>query len=403
MRASQRDHLFSFAQYADGYNCYYLNIFTSGIPFYFKYIKFDLVVFSWSFLGNRFTHNSFQDSVEKIQQIKSYSCKKIALPQDEFSNTKSLCDVINEFDIDIVYSVSPESEWGKMYKTVDLQKVKFYQVLTGYLDEQLINKISAKKIGLERPIDVGYRSGSAVYWGRFNLIKFQIAEIFQEKFLKLSLKTDISFGWNNFLMGDAWYDFLLKCKYMPGVEGGSSIHDWDGSLFHKVKTYLGVNPLADFNAIEENCIPAGKDGELAVIALSPRHLEACLTKTCQILVEGTYNGILIPGKHYISLQADFSNIDSVIEHITKDDIRQDLVETAYHDIVLSGRYSYRGFIDFILKTSLPNTPDKAKTSKIWFEVHKYMDKLSWKFVYAFSFFREIRDFWRSKFKGLFKP
>ena len=398
MRASQRDHLFSFAEYAEGHNCYYLNTFTSSIPFYFQYIKFDLVVFSWSFLGNRFTQRTFEESLNKIKAVKSFDCPKIALPQDEFSNTKALCDVINEFKIDIVYSVSPETEWAKMYKTVDLNAVKFYQVLTGYLDEKLICKISVANTKLDRPIDIGYRSGSAVYWGRFNLIKFQIAEIFQEKLMNSSLKMDISFGWNNFLMGDAWYDFLLKCKYMPGVEGGSSIHDWDGSLFDTVKNYLAINPRANFDAIEEHCIPKGKDGELAVIALSPRHLEACLTKTCQILVEGAYNGILIPDKHYISLKADFSNIDAVIEHIINDDIRKNIIEAAYNDIVLSGKYSYRSFINFILETSSIPNHHKNEKSGFWFKIHKLADQLSWKFVFVFSVLREVRDFWQLKFK-----
>ena len=179
MRASQRDHLFSLSEYAHGHDCYYLNAFTSSIPFYFKYIKFDLVVFSWSFLGNRFTHRSFRESLDKIKIVKSYDCPKIAFPQDEFSNAKALCDVINEFKINIVYSVSPETEWTKMYKTVNFKEVKFYQVLTGYLDEKLVSKISSADVNFDRPIDVGYRSGSAVYWGRFNLIKFKIAEVFR--------------------------------------------------------------------------------------------------------------------------------------------------------------------------------------------------------------------------------
>ncbi len=398
MRASQRDHLFSLSEYAQGHDCYYLNAFTSSVPFYFRYIKFDLVVFSWSFLGNRFTQKSFSKSLNRIAAVKSYDCTKIAFPQDEFSNAKAICDVINDFKINIVYSVSPATEWIKMYKTVDFKKVKFFQVLTGYLDEKLIRKISAADLSSDRPIDVGYRSGSAVYWGRFNLIKFKIAEVFQEKLQNTSVKTDIAFGWNNFLMGDAWYDFLLKCKYMPGVEGGSSILDWDGALFDKVKTYLGVNPSADFDAIEENCIPSGKDGELSVIALSPRHLEACLTKTCQILVEGSYNGILVPDKHYIPLKSDFSNIDTVIKHIVSDDIRNDIIDNAYRDIVLSGNYSYRGFVNFVLETSGIFHLNNGKSNSFWFVTHKMLDNLSWKFVYFFSLLRELRDFCLLKFK-----
>jgi hypothetical protein len=397
MRASQRDHLFSFAEYAEGYNSYYLNIFTSSIPRYFSLIKFDLVVFSWSFLGNRFTHQTFRDSLKKIQLIKSYDCPKIALPQDEFSNTAALCDVINEFSIDIVYSVSPESEWKKMYHTVDFNKVKFYQVLTGYLDENLIRKISIMHANASsRPIDIGYRSGSAVYWGRFNLVKFTIAELFYEYALKRELKTDIAFGWNNFLMGDEWYDFLMQCKYMPGVEGGSSIHDWDGSLFDTVKKFLLANPKATFDLIESNCIPEGKDGELTVVALSPRHLEACLTKTCQILVEGAYNGILIPGRHYIELKKDFSNIETVMDHIVRDDLRDEIIQNAYIDIVLSGKYTYKSFVDFILDTALEKREVQPKTSASLHLLNKVLDKLSWKYVKIFSFLRDIRDFWRTK-------
>lgn len=397
MRASQRDHLFSFAEYAEGYNSYYLNIFTSSIPKYFSLIKFDLVVFSWSFLGNRFTHQTFRDSLKKIQLIKSYDCPKIALPQDEFSNTAALCDVINEFSIDIVYSVSPESEWKKMYHTVDFNKVKFYQVLTGYLDENLIRKISIIHANASsRPIDIGYRSGSAVYWGRFNLVKFTIAELFYEYAPKRDLKTDIAFGWNNFLMGDEWYDFLMQCKYMPGVEGGSSIHDWDGSLFDTVKKYLLANPKATFDLIESNCIPEGKDGELTVVALSPRHLEACLTKTCQILVEGAYNGILIPGRHYIELKKDFSNIETVMDHIVRDDLRDEIIQNAYNDIVLSGKYTYKSFVDFILDTAIEKREVQPKTSGSLHLLNKVLDKFSWKYVKIFSFLRDIRDFCRIK-------
>jgi hypothetical protein len=402
MRASQRDHLFSFSEYAKGHDCYYLNAFTSTIPFYFSYIKFDLVVFSWSFLGNRFTQKSFSKSLNKIASVKSYNCVKVALPQDEFSNTEAICDVINNFKINIVYSVSPKTEWHKMYKTVDFNEVKFYQVLTGYLDEKLVRRISSDLLNNDRTIDVGYRSGSAVYWGRFNLIKFKIAEVFQEKLKETSLKTDIAFGWNNFLMGDAWYDFLLKCKYMPGVEGGSSILDWDGSLFDEVKKYLLVNPSADFDEIEKNCIPKGKDGELSVIALSPRHLEACLTKTCQILIEGSYNGILVPGKHYIALKSDFSNLDTVVTHILNDDVRNDIIETAYRDIVLSDKYSYRSFVNFVLETSEIFNKSYFKSSPFLFFLHKKYDKLSWFYVFVFSFFRGVRDYFKLKYNAKLK-
>ena len=57
-----------------------------------------------------------------------------------------------------------------------------------------------------------------------------------------------------------------------------------------------------------------EDGRLQLFAISPRHLEACATRTCQVLVEGEYSGVLRPGEHYIPVRKDLSNLDDVLEH-----------------------------------------------------------------------------------------
>ena len=36
-----------------------------------------------------------------------------------------------------------------------------------------------------------------------------------------------------------------------------------------------------------------------MVALSPRHLEAALTGTAQLLVEGQYDDVLEPGRHFL--------------------------------------------------------------------------------------------------------
>jgi len=397
LRASQAEHLFSFQNYADGHRCFYINIFNRSIPAYFKKIKFDLIIFSWSFVGTRFVENEFQSALSRIQIVKTFGCPKVILPQDEFSNTKALCDLINEFKISVVYSVSPQSEWRKMYKTIDFDRVRFERVLTGYLDEKVVHKISSRLLkSNDRLIDVGYRSGSAVYWGRFNLIKFSIAEIFLKVCKQNQLKSDIAFGWQNFLMGENWYNFLLSCKYIPGVEGGSSILDWDGQLVKSVRNYLVKHPDADFDEIEKNCIPFDKDGEIKVVALSPRHLEACLTKTCQVLIEGEYNGILVAGKHYIPLNKDFSNIDEVIKLIKADTLRKKITNQAYNDIVLSEKYTYRNFANYIITdgighhSAILQVQNKRKEHLTYLR-NKMMDVVSWQIVRIFSFGRDIRD------------
>ena len=107
--------------------------------------------------------------------------------------------------------------------------------------------------------------------------------------------------------------------------------------------YLAEHPDASFEEVEANCFP-GADGGLRYFAISPRHLEACATRTAQVLIEGSYNGILRPGEHYIELRRDFSNLDEVLDLIESDAERARLTEAAYRDVVASGAYTYERLV-----------------------------------------------------------
>ena len=108
--------------------------------------------------------------------------------------------------------------------------------------------------------------------------------------------------------------------------------------------YVAEHPDATYDEIEAACFP-GRDGELALFAISPRHLEACATRTGQILVEGGYSGALEPGRHYLPVRADLSDLDTVLEQAKDETHRRELTDAAYRDIVASGRYTYRGFVE----------------------------------------------------------
>lgn len=157
------------------------------------------------------------------------------------------------------------------------------------------------------------------------------------------------------ILGDAWYRFLSQCQYTIGSESGTSLLDRDGSIKQKVIDYQSFHPDAGFKEVEAACFQ-GMDGNCRLYALSPRHLEACATRTCQVLVEGEYNGILKPGVHYIELKRDFSNLDAVIDAIRRDALRHGIVEKAYKDIVESGHFTYKRFIPFIIERTLGTMP-----------------------------------------------
>lgn len=396
MRSSQSDHLWSFKRYASSHSCYYINVAFGRLPSYLNYISFDLIIFDWSFLGTRVERDLFKKSVEKISKLKESKAIKICLPQDEFTSMDLLCDFINEFNIKYVFSVAPPSEWAKIYKTVDTVQVQFTQILTGYLDEAVVTKWSvlSKKEFHIRHLDIGYRTVSTAIWGRFNLMKAKIAEVFQKEAAMCGLRVDIKVGEEHFKMGDEWLRFLLDCKYTLGIEGGSRLLDWDGTILAAVTQQLRQTPNATFDDLALTAIPTGREGEINVVAISPRHLEACLTRTVQILVEGYYNGILKPNEHYIPLKADFSNLPDVLELIKDTSVRSRIAETAFRDIVASGQYTYRIMVSTVINEAVGyyQTPVSDRLTKYVFlplnTIDTYINIL---FIYAYSRTRELKN------------
>lgn len=358
-RATTKDHLYCFRNYS-GHRCFYLNVARSGEPYYeeipevIKRIKFDLVIFHVDLLGFLWPPYTLDFFIAQAGALKSIDAVKVALMQDEYYNTILLNKFINEFDINYVFSLAPESELKKIYTDVNFEKVKFFRNLPGYLDTKTLSRIKKleKKI-TERSIDIGYRANGIRHWlGRHGYLKIQIADEFSRRGSESQLVMDISTRAEDTFLGDDWYKFLLQCKYTISVEGGASIQDRDGSIRERTENYLHLHPNADFEETEKNCFP-GVDGSFKYMAISPKHLEACATRTCQILIEGDYNGILKPGIHYMELKRDFSNIDEILTELGNEEKRNRIVERAYKDIVESGHYGYQNFVNFVLKETAP--------------------------------------------------
>ena len=141
--------------------------------------------------------------------------------------------------------------------------------------------------------------------------KVRIAEIFDNISKKYNFKTDISLKKEDTLFGDKWFEFLLRCKATIGVEGGASILDRDGTIRKIVLDYLKENPGVTFSEVSDKFLKK-VDNALTLRCISPRHFEACITRTCQFLVEGNYNDIFIPWRHYIPIKKDYSNVEEVI-------------------------------------------------------------------------------------------
>jgi hypothetical protein len=354
-RGTIADHLYSFRRYSAA-RVFYLNLAARETPRWLPRVPFDLIIWHTSFLSLRWAPEMFAQARRRAQPLKPIRAPSVALPQDEFIHVDALCDFLEEFGVGAICSVAPEREWPRIYRSLDRDRIRFLRVLTGYLDEKTVERIDRIVTAMppDRPIDVGYRAWHNAPWlGRHGRLKTRVAEVIQGAAEQHSLRVDISTRDEDTILGDDWYRFLASCKYTIGAEGGASVLDRDGSIRERTEAYLRSHPDADFDEVSTACFAAedGKDGFL-LSSLSPRQLEACATRTCQVLVEGSYNGILEPGRHYVELRDDFSNLDEVLDLIAAAERRTEITERAYHDVVAPGAWTYRRLVADVERTAL---------------------------------------------------
>lgn len=376
-----RDHLYCFKKYG-GARAVFLNMAVREITPDIVKKDFDLILFHNMFLSRRWRPEQFRGLLEKIAPLKNSKAVKAALLQDEYFRADDFNAFINDFAINHVFTTARVAEWSRIFNAVDFNRVAFHKVLTGYLDDDRVRALQGRGFGV-RPVDIAYRATRApACWGRHGYLKFELGETFGREAPRFGIKTDISTKPEDIVLGDAWYEFLLQSKYTISVEGGTSVADRDGEIERKTYAYVKAHPQAAFEEIEKNCFP-GEEGSIHSYPMSPRHLEACLTRTCQILVEGEYDGVLKPNEHYIPLKRDFSNLADVLAEVKRDGRRAELVENAYCDIVASGRYSYRTFVDFVFNECLKGrgkTASERGLSAVYVRWMDFLDWLSWRRV-----------------------
>jgi hypothetical protein len=384
-RASVRDHLDCFQRYSS-HRCYYFNAALSDRPWWTRAVDFDLVIFHTTLVGVRWNRPRFARLMDRLDWVGRLPAVKAMIPQDEFLSTDQLCQFIERMNVSRVFSNASPADWPAIYAGLATKDVQFFQVLTGYLDDRTLARIAnLADHSPRRPVDIGYRAWDAPAWlGRHGRLKTRIAQRVAARCHDAALSVDISTRPGDVLLGDDWYRFLLRCRYTIGVEGGASLLDRDGSLRERTERYLADHPHASHEQIEAACF-AGCDESLRLFVLSPRHLEACATRTCQILVSGRYNGVLQADQHYLELKPDFSNLDDVLAHLADSRMRREMTERAYEDVVASGRFSYRRFVEFVFQRSLGvgcETQAAAQTlgrSAVW-AYARQADRFGWKAV-----------------------
>ncbi len=344
LRAAIEDHLFAWQRHSS-YPAIYHNIAYGFDWAAYEHLPIAAVVLDTLALNIRWSPEHFEQVTAPLAALRHFGGPKIAMPQDEFIHTDILGALLARMGCTHVLSAANGEDARRIYGSF-LPKAQLGTKLTGYLESSTLTRIERLRHARpQRDIDVGYRAWRAEAWlGEHGMLKARIADAAHAIAPEFpGLRVDVSTDEADVLTGDDWYAFLLRCRTTLGVEGGASVLDRDGSICKRTRAYQQQHPGASFEEVREACFP-GEDGSLSLFAIGPRHLEACATRTCQLLVEGSYQGVLRAGEDYLPIARDFSNLRQVLETSKDDALVRRIADNAWNRVVASGRYTYRGFV-----------------------------------------------------------
>lgn len=277
------------------------------------------------------------------ERLRKFAGLKVLFLQDEYRQIDVISDAIRDLGIGVLFTCVPEREIEKVYPAGKFPGLVKVNNLTGYVPPGL-PKRKVKPLA-ERPLDVGYRTRQTPFWlGELGAEKWQIAPKFLEATAGEGLRCDISYREEDRLYGKHWIRFLGSSRSVLGTESGASVFDFTGELQLATEQYLASHPGATFEDVQQRFLKE-HEGRIRLNQISPRCFEAAALRTAMVLYEGEYSGVLEPGRHYVPLRKDFSNIDEVVRTLRDTAGLQELVDRTYREIALNEKYSYRSFIE----------------------------------------------------------
>lgn len=330
------DFLFSFNAYSK-HEYFYIND-PRVLSRSFNFAAFDVVLLFWSYDWLR-----PQLSEDVVRRIAEAPGSRILFLQDEYRSVHLARAAINRFRIDHLYTLVDEKDHEAYYPRAQLPTLRSVTtVLAGYVPENLERMSSPPHA--ERPNDVVYRARTCAYYlGDLAQEKQIIAERFDEAAGKAGLTCDISTWEGDRIYGKAYGRFLKSARCVLGTESGASVVDFDGRIQSQCEAYCSEHPTATYEEVKRRFF-ADVDGKIFCRTISPRIFESTALGNTLVLHEGDYCGILRPGRHYIEVKKDYSNLDSVIEQIRDRGLCERIAEYARRDLIDSQRFSYREFV-----------------------------------------------------------
>lgn len=259
----------------------------------------------------------------------------VGLLQNEFRNLADRVRYFDDFGIDVLVSQLPEVVAQELYpgRTSAKKVVSMYHgMFTG-------GTLNIRPHDA-RTVDVGSRLYDyAPYLGNYGR-----AVAIPALLVRLRAKGGFRIDWesdpNKRLARREWLEFLGNCRLTVAAEAGSYFLQWSETKRHQINAFVEANPAGSFLDVYRRFLkddPAHFRG----VTISPRHFEAVRMRTCQVLVEGEYNGVLQADTHYIELKSDGSNADAVVERIADREHCEGVARCAYDHVAAGHTLRHR--------------------------------------------------------------
>lgn len=343
-----REHLEAF----DKYSHHAVAYIPANPEFWKRPAKEVLALVDFSIFDAVFIHYSTRISVSSYldeglaQALEKYHGLKVLFMQDEYEGTEIARSWMDRLKFDVVYTCVPHEGLEQVYPSYRFPATEFLPTLIGYVPEDPALEGYAKPLA-ERKLLMAYRGRKlpAVY-GELGYEKYSIGVEMKAIAAQRNLPVDIEVDDDKRIYGTAWYEFIGSARATLGTESGANVFDFDGSLRQQIKRLETENPDTAVEEISSKVL-AVHEGLVRMNQISPKIFEAIRLRTALVLFEGNYSGVVRPNEHYIPLKKDFSNIDEVLAKLDDDAYLQQMTERAYREVVASGSYSYKTFVEGI--------------------------------------------------------
>ena len=301
--------------------------------------RYDAIIIHYSIyiLGEYFLSNDLSD------KIKKYKGLKIQTIRDEYRNINDMIEKQSYLGINILFSVLRVKHIKKVYGHPSLSKMLIVSCIPGNVSDYL-TKINVPKIK-DRKINISYRSRFLpAELGKFAQEKIRLGIELEKLCHASKLSCDISVLDKDRVYGSEWIDLHNKSKVMLAAPGGVSLFDFTGEALKRVTSIKENNPnLSEEEIIDQHL--SDLDGNITHKQPTPRMFEAISLRVPLLMPVDDYREVFKPWDHYIPLEDAFTNWNEILKLLRDDYYLQDLADRAFSEIVESGRWDRKLFVE----------------------------------------------------------